>query len=567
MPTPDRSEHVTETVAGSPSPSMRMGRNRPVSSSLAVTIGQVLHPPVRDRRFWAIQLLILTLVLGHLLLDLHPGWRPTGIPDYPTVGLFVLPVIYAALKFGLGGACASAAWGSLLMVPDLFVVDTHGDLWGDVTLLALTCTVAVAVGQRVERELLAKRLADEAIRAHRAAEARFRALFEASKAPTLVADSSGFLREANPAAKALFGPRLGRRQLGELVGSAVARRLLAQTPPKLLPVVGPQGDTRILRPISTLVTDSGGDPLLQIILQDVTEDTERRRLTESYALEVVHVQEEERRRIGQDIHDEPLQTLIYLLRRLEAIADNEDLPSSQSHDIGAIREALVAVVLQLRQLADGLRPPVLDDLGLGASLRQLVAGFAERSPAEIRLQVIGSDADLGWDRRTDIYRIVQEALRNVERHANALHVKVEVAVSKRTVRMKIQDDGSGFDRTSLVPGLGLRGMQERALLSNGRLEVESSPGHGTKVRALLPVGPARLPNGRVAHPVQGDGENRTSRDKPGTSGPPPATLVAVRPRAERVGEASKRLEVGAAAGIADAGFGGGDCQILPDGVS
>jgi len=511
MPTPDPAEHVTETGGGPIGRTGQTERRDPVSTSLTGTIGQVLRPPLRDRRFWAIQVLILALVIGHLLLDIHPAWRPAGMPDYPTVGLFLLPVIYAALKFGLGGACASAAWGTLLMVPDLFVVDTRADLWADATLLVLTCIVAVAVGQRVEREALAKRRADDAIRAHRAAEARFRALFEASPAPTLVADSSGALREANPAAKTLFGPRVGRRQLADLVGQGVSRRLLAQTPPKLLPIDGPGGARRMLRAISTLVTDSGGDPLLQIILQDVTEDAERQRLTESYALQVVHVQEDERRRIGQDIHDEPLQTLIYLLRRLESISDEDDLPHARRSDLSTIREALVGVVVQLRQLADGLRPPVLDDLGLGASLRQLVAGFVERSPAEISLQVGGGAAELGWDRKTDLYRIVQEALRNAERHAQAAHVKVEVTFSKRTVRLKIQDDGRGFDLHSVVPGLGLRGMQERAALSKGHLEVESSPGHGTTVRLLMPLAAAHGPG-------EGRGEHRPQRVRPSGGG-------------------------------------------------
>ncbi|MHB8331991.1 MAG: sensor histidine kinase [Candidatus Dormibacteria bacterium] len=470
--------------------------------SLTGIIGGVLRPPLRDRRFWAIQVLILALVVGHLLLDVSKVLLPWGIPDYVTVGLFLLPVIYAALKFGIGGASASAALGTVLMMPDLLVVDSRADLWADGTLLVLICTVAVAVGQRVERETIARHSAHVAIRGHRAAEARFRALFEASSAPTLVADGSGALREANPAAKALFGPRIGRRQLADLVGDGVSRRLLGQTPPKLLTVAVPGGSTRVLHPLSTLVTDSGGDPLLQIILQDVTEDAERQRLTESYALQVVHVQEDERRRIGQDIHDEPLQTLIYLLRRLESISLEEELSLARRSDLDGIRQTLVGVVVQLRQLADGLRPPVLDDLGLAASLHQLVAGFAERTKTEASLQVRGAERELGWDRKTDFYRIVQESLRNVERHADAAHVDIELTFSSRTVRVKVQDDGCGFQPGTVVPGLGLRGMHERAALSKGHLEVESSPGRGTTVRLSMPIVAANGSSDGVAVPTE-----------------------------------------------------------------
>ncbi|HUY54612.1 MAG TPA: ATP-binding protein [Candidatus Nanopelagicaceae bacterium] len=479
--------------------------------------GQVLRPPLRDRRFWVIQFVILALVMGHLLLDLHKSWLPAGIPDYPTVGLFLLPVIYAALKFGMGGACASAAWGTILMIPDLFVVDSRADLWSDGTLLVLICVVAVAVGQRVERETIARQRADLAIRAHTAAEARFRALFEASSAPTLVTDNSGALREANPAAKALFGARLGRRQLADLVGDGVSRRLLAQTPPKLLPVVLPDGTGRVLHPLSTLVTDSGDDPLLQIILQDVTEDEERQRQTESFAIQVVRVQEQERRRIGQDIHDEPLQTLIYLSRRLEAIADDGNVLAAHRDALANMRQILVGVVVQLRQLADGLRPPVLDDIGLAASLRQLVAGFSDRSETKASLHVSGTELDLGWDRKTDVYRIVQEALRNVERHASASHVAVHLSFAKRTVRVKVQDDGCGFRVDTTVPGLGLRGMSERATLAQGRLEVNSVPGQGTTVHLTMSVAAATRPSDGAASPTPG-GQRRPRKSAPGRAG-------------------------------------------------
>ncbi len=462
-----------------------------VTTDWAAILGQVLRPPLRDRRFWYIQALILALVGGHLALDISAVRLPLGAPDYPTIGLFLLPVVYAALRFGIGGACASAAWGTVLMLPDLIVVDSRADMWADGTLIVLICVVAVAVGQRVERETMARQRAQAAISAHSAAEARFRALFEASSAPTLVADSSGALREANPAAKELFGARVGRRQLTDLVGAGVSRRLLTQTPPRLFTVVLLDGTRRTLRPLSTLVTDSGGGPLLQIIFQDVTEAARRQQLAEWYAVQALHVQEQERRRIGQDIHDEPLQTLIYLLRRLELISDGGELAAGSRAELDSVRQGLVEVVVQLRQLADGLRPPVLDDLGLVASLRQLVERFAERAETPAVLHVTGSEQDLSWDLKTDLYRVLQEALHNVERHARATGVRVDLTFTKRTVRARIRDDGAGFEMGGIPAGIGLRGMQERVALANGRLDIASSPGHGTTIRVTLPVAAAR----------------------------------------------------------------------------
>lgn len=452
-------------------------------------LGQVFHPPLRDRRFWLIQALILAVVAGHLTLDLHAGARIGLVPDFPTVGLFLLPVIYSALRFGLGGAAASATWGTLLMVPDLVVVDSRADLWADGTLLAITLVVAITVGQRVEREAMARRSADEALRAHTAAEARFRALFEAGSSPTLVVDSEGGLREANPAAKMLFGARLARRRLSDLVGDGVARQLLAQSPPRELRITGGDGPGLVLRPLSTLLTDRGGDPLLQIILQDVTQEAERQRLTEAYARQALVVQEEERLRIGRDIHDEPLQTLIYLARRLELVSESDHLGPEQSRTLDGIRTGLLGVMAQLRQLADGLRPPALDDLGLTASLRQLAASFADRNSSQVSIRFRGTEPDLDWGRKTDLFRIVQEALRNAERHASASQVAVEVAYSSRTVKVKVKDDGRGFEVTEESIGMGLRGMRERAALRSGSLLLDSAPGRGTTVVLTMPAGP------------------------------------------------------------------------------
>ncbi len=476
-----------------------MGATMPTGGEI---LGRVLKPPLRDRRFWVVQALILALAAGHLLLDLHGGGLPLGIPDFTTVGLFLIPVIYAALSFGLSGSCASAAWGIVLMAPDLLAVDSRADVWTDGTILVLIAVVAVAVGQRVERETIARRRAGEAIQAHSAAEARYRALFEASSAPTLVVDGTGALREANPAAKELFGARIGRRRLAELLGDGPARRLLAQAPPRMVAVTTEGGQIRALHPLSALVTDRGGDPLLQIILQDLTEEQERQRRTEAYAAEVLHVQEEERRRVAQDIHDDPLQTLIYLLRRLELLSEAQGLPPAVRDDLEAAHRALAGVIAELRQLAQGLRPPGLDDLGLTAALRQLVAGFADRTGVEASLQVRGSEAGLGRDRTIALFRIVQEALRNVERHAGARRVTVGLTFASRTVRAQVHDDGQGFTAAAAAVGLGVRGMRERAALLGGRLEIDSPPGRGTTVNLTLPT-PVRRDsaNGRRSAPA------------------------------------------------------------------
>ena len=460
-------------------------------------LGSVLRPPLRDHRFWVIQTLILAIVSGHLALDLRGARLPGGIPDYPTVGLFLLPVIYAALRFGLGGACASAAWGTVLMLPDLVVVDSRFDVWGDGTLLAISCVVAVAVGQRVEREASARRGMGAALAAHQAAEARLRAIFEASSVPALVVDASGRLRQSNPAAAELFGSRLEQGGLAELIGREPSMSLLGGSPPSELVLTSATQAELVLQPLLTKLRDVGEGDLFQIAFQDVTKEAERQRLTAAFAAQARQAQEDDRERIARDIHDEPLQTLIYLARRLEAVGQRTGVPDSSGEELEALRVGILGVVAELRRLADSLRPPALDDLGLETSLRQLVHACAARAGLAAKVRTRGRELSLDRERRTDVYRVVQEALGNVERHAEASQVSVRIIFTPTALRVVVADDGRGFSAESLATGRGMVAMRERAALAGGRVDVRSIPDHGTAIRVTVPV---RGPGDTVSGP-------------------------------------------------------------------
>ena len=453
------------------------------------------HPPWRDGRFWVVQLLILVVVLGQLTLNLARSQLPLGIPVSVLSGLIVVPVVYAALSFGLGGAGATAAWGVLLMVPNLVLAPGAESRWVNGTLLLLAAAGAIAVGQRVDREVVARLRAAQAVQAHSAAEARYRALFEASSAPTLVVGADQLVREANPAAEELFGQGVSGRPLESLLDPAAARGLLDQVPPRMVSVADPQGVIRSLQPLSTLVTERGGEPLLQVILHDLTEDQERQRRTEAYASQLLRAQEEERRKMAQDLHDEPLQALIYLLRRLDFLTESEGLAGEVREHLGASRKVLATVIDELRHMAQGLRPSGLDDLGLGPALRQLTQEFSARSGVEAGLHLRGPISELDPELSTTVFRIVQEALINVERHAEAHGAEVSVEVLPESALVRVRDDGRGFDPKAATYGLGILGMEERAEFRGGRLEIRGGPGQGTVVTARLPRGGGAGPAG------------------------------------------------------------------------
>ncbi|HEY8841248.1 MAG TPA: ATP-binding protein, partial [Candidatus Dormibacteraeota bacterium] len=176
-------------------------------------------------------------------------------------------------------------------------------------------------------------------------------------------------------------------------------------------------------------------------------------------------------------------------RRVEDAADGE-APAI----IGDLRESdgvLAVTIKNLRDIARGLRPPALDDLGLVPALRRLTQEFGERNALEVSFDVIGEVRRLDPGVELGAYRIAQQALHNVERHAAARVVKVGVNFGTKSLGVEILDDGIGFDlnRTQAhSTSLGLLGMRERAQLLGGSLSVHSKPDLGTTVRAVLPAG-------------------------------------------------------------------------------
>jgi signal transduction histidine kinase len=202
---------------------------------------------------------------------------------------------------------------------------------------------------------------------------------------------------------------------------------------------------------------------------------------------VVEAQEVERQRLARELHDETGQALTSILLGLkpleEALANHPALAA-----LAELREQVVSALQDVRRLAVELRPAVLDDFGLVAALERLTDSFAEQSEIRVDFHSALGETRLPSDAETALYRVVQEALTNIVKHADAHSVSVSVARRESTVAAVIEDDGDGFDpRTSPGGGIGLLGMRERLALLDGRLTVESRPGAGTTVVAEVPA--------------------------------------------------------------------------------
>jgi len=465
-------------------------------------LARSLRPPIRDRRFWLIQVLVILIAALNWTSELASA-RPLDLPPFEPVALFVVPVVYAALNFGLAGSLATAAWVAMLSLPSIAVAKGNGDGWGIVTVVALLTCVAGFVGQRVEREVLARTEAEAARSELRASEGRLRSLFENSPAPTLLV-RGGVVWGANPAAVALFGRAradLANTDLADLVGAEAAAAISVGERP-VFELTDAEGVRRFLRPVISSQPEAGAGPrssLLQVVFLDVSEERRHLGIKDAYAAYVVKAQEEERARIAQELHDDPLQSVIHLYRLLDRLAAAPPPPDAIGRELEQARDVAEGIAVELRRLARGLRPASLEDLGLVAGLQRLVNDLSAHAALRTSLAVEGEPRRLDPTAEVGLFRIAQEGLRNAERHAQASRVEIRLAFEPETVTLTVEDDGRGLPaEVSTTPtgepgSLGLIGMQERAGLLGGRLEISSAPGRGTRIRAQVPTGSSRDP--------------------------------------------------------------------------
>jgi signal transduction histidine kinase len=200
---------------------------------------------------------------------------------------------------------------------------------------------------------------------------------------------------------------------------------------------------------------------------------------------VVEAQELERRRLARELHDQTGQELTSVLLGLKAVEEAKS-DAERTEALAAVREQVVETLHDVRRLAVELRPKALDDFGLVPALERLRDTFAEQTGMRVDLESRLRER-LPGDVETALYRIVQEALTNIVKHAQANSVSIVLARQGGMVTALIEDDGRGFSRDGGGEGLGLLGMGERLALLGGKLKVESSPGAGTTIVAEVPL--------------------------------------------------------------------------------
>ena len=235
-----------------------------------------------------------------------------------------------------------------------------------------------------------------------------------------------------------------------------------------------------LRPGSRVPVDDGSPELVElgVAFNEMLARLELER--RESARRALAAQEAERRRLSRELHDEVGQALTGVLLELEGATEE-----SSSPQVVEAREGVRASLEEVREIARRLRPVALDDLGLAAALRGLAVQVARSARFEIERQVESPLPELSAEEELVVYRIAQEALTNVARHARADRVELRLAQRDGALELVVRDDGRGFDPARTAEGAGIRGMRERAVLVGAELWLDASPRWGTEIRLRL----------------------------------------------------------------------------------
>jgi PAS domain S-box-containing protein len=260
----------------------------------------------------------------------------------------------------------------------------------------------------------------------------------------------------------------------------------------------PNGSVRYIHSLGRPVMNDAGEPVefrgiaMDVTDQKLAQDALRRSADQLRALaaRVESVREEERTRVSREIHDELGQALTGIKLELRSYAldlpaENRTLLEHAELILRLVDEALLSV----RRIASDLRPGLLDDLGLLAAIEWETGQFQARTGIQCRLEVAEEDLSIAPDAATALFRILQEALTNVARHAGATNLSVRLTSATGGLSLQVHDNGRGasYERLSAPTSLGILGMRERALLLGGEFTVQSMPGEGTTVSVRLPA--------------------------------------------------------------------------------
>lgn len=423
--------------------------------------------------------------------------------------IYILIVAYSGWQFGVRTGAVLLLFSIILMTPRLvFMTPNPGGAVFE-TFVAIASGVLLLTLIRASRRIKEDRdLLQVAMTSLRASEEKYRELFQNASDAIWIHDLDGRMIVANKACEKMTGytvdELVGRNVTQFLSEEALAlarevkRRLLRGEPVEERyeqRIFRRDGTEAVMELATSLVQHDGQPVAFHNIARDVTDERKMRDSMRFYLRKVLAAQEEERKRLAREIHDDTAQSMLLLTHRLDAIASDpkNKLSKPVAEKLTGLHSLAIDTLDRLRLYAQDLRPAILDDLGLEAALQWMADKVITEDWIDVDVELDVHGHELPHEAQLTLFRIAQEALVNTKRHAEASRVVVRLEADGEKIQMTISDNGKGFEvpkplsELSSTDKLGLIGMQERAQLLRGTLNILSEPGKGTVIVAEIPL--------------------------------------------------------------------------------
>jgi two-component system, NarL family, sensor kinase len=262
--------------------------------------------------------------------------------------------------------------------------------------------------------------------------------------------------------------------------------------------MAPRDSNEVLWTLGNATPQFAPDGSVSAVINTFTNITEHKQAEEAVhqlSTRLLQLQDEERRRLGRELHDSLAQSVLAVnLNLAQAARSLTTVDERSRHALAEARRVLVEMSREIRTLSYLLHPPLLDELGLVSAIKEYAEGFSERSGIELNLEIQPGFARLPQEAETALFRIVQESLTNIQRHSGAQTARIHLHGDSASVNLEVSDRGHGMDKKAIERGngtgtrlgVGILGMRERMAQLGGKLEIESSPS-GTTVRVSMPI--------------------------------------------------------------------------------
>jgi len=456
--------------------------------------------------------------LSYYAEQLNIDWLPFGhrffteeyVHDVHRL-LFLIPMLYCAIIFRFKGAFIILAITLCIVLPRALLFSPNPDpIFRTFVFLMVASIATIALGlERARRleETKARLDLENNTRLLMFSEERYRDLFNSASDAIVIRDLDGNIFEVNQAMTALSGYTASElmtmnisqfltpvsfkiaieMQQRQLEGEIIKQRYE-------LELIRKDGASVVCDAAIRILKENAQPVAVQATIRDITEQKRLRENMQFYITEITKAQEEERKRIARELHDETAQDLATLLLDFDAIIESKErLTETIIPSMDQLRERAESIMEGVRRFSQELRPGIVDQLGLLPALQWLVDDINVSYGIDARIKVNGTERRFLPEVELVLFRVAQEAFRNVQKHAQASKIELVVGFSEGKTRISICDNGIGFDvggslaELPRVGKLGLIGMKERARLLGGNLKIHSDPGKGTTIEIEVPV--------------------------------------------------------------------------------